>query len=273
MLRFPVDYVAITQKFSATHGGLDLGWKSDPNMPIYAPMDGTIAFEGYFSNGEICSVVHNKELNIMTIQGHLSKSITNDGDSVKQHQQIGNMGSTGNSTAPHCHYEVWANVPDDLKFTENTIQTNRAKYKVDPLTITYLFPDQTANEESYKIVKKSADAVITKPVERNENVPQIKVIADILSVRTEHNTISTKLGIAQKNGIYNDLEVYKDNQYTWHRIADNQWVADDGTWLELLPVIDYEKMYNEQLEINKKLQEENNSLKLKLKDINKISTI
>ena len=74
-----------------------------------------------------------------------------------------------------------------------------------------------------------------------------------------------------QKGIYNDLEVYKDKDYTWHRIADNEWIADTGEWLEIYPRKETEverltrelkqiKKLEEQKEINAKLQE---NLKLK----------
>ena len=62
-----------------------------------------------------------------------------------------------------------------------------------------------------------------------------------MRVRTGHSTISSVLGF-QNKGIYNDLEVCKEKDYTWHRIDDGQWIADDGSWLEKLPVTDYKKL-------------------------------
>jgi murein DD-endopeptidase MepM/ murein hydrolase activator NlpD len=44
-----------------------------------------------------------------TLYGHLSKVIIKKGDKVTKGQIIGLVGSTGTSTAPHCHYEVRVN--------------------------------------------------------------------------------------------------------------------------------------------------------------------
>jgi Peptidase family M23 len=42
----------------------------------------------------------------VTLYGHMSRIDVHEGDYVKKGQVIGRVGSTGTSTAPHCHYEV-----------------------------------------------------------------------------------------------------------------------------------------------------------------------
>ena len=44
-----------------------------------------------------------------TLYGHMDKVFIKKGDIVLKGQQIGTVGSTGTSTAPHCHYEVRIN--------------------------------------------------------------------------------------------------------------------------------------------------------------------
>ena len=42
-----------------------------------------------------------------TLYAHLSRAIVSPGDSVRRGQVIGYSGSSGESTGPHIHYEVW----------------------------------------------------------------------------------------------------------------------------------------------------------------------
>lgn len=128
--------------------------------------------------------------------------------------------------------------------------------------------------------KKIETTKVTQVVERNENIPQIRVIVDNLRVRTGHSTNSSVLGFVQNKGIYNDLEVCKEKDYVWHRIDDNQWIADNGEWLEMLPVTDYKKLYESSLNtiesLNKQISAQNdtiNNLSEKLNKINELSRI
>lgn len=72
---------------------------------------------------------------------------------------------------------------------------------------------------------------ITPTVDRNENVNQIKVIVPELNVRTQPVPSSDSLGFAPQ-GYYNYYEKVENEGYLWYRIADNQWVANNGEWVE-----------------------------------------
>ena len=110
---------------------------------------------------------------------------------------------------------------------------------------------------------------IVNPVERDETTDQLKVLVDSLRVRTGHSTKDSVLGFVQKNAIYNYYETYNDNTYTWYRISDNQWIADNGEWLEIYVAVDYKQMCEALLEEIKHLKETNSNLaneNLTLKD-------
>ena len=119
---------------------------------------------------------------------------------------------------------------------------------------------------------------IVNPVERDETTDQLKVLVDSLRVRTGHSTKDSVLGFVQKNAIYNYYETYNDNTYTWYRIGDNQWIADNGEWLEIYAAVDYKQMCETLLEEIKHLKEtnsnlanENLTLKDKLRQIHNLS--
>lgn len=109
---------------------------------------------------------------------------------------------------------------------------------------------------------------VTPTVERDEKKDQLKVLTDDLRVRVDHTTDSDKIGVVEKNGIYNYYETFKDDKYTWYKIADNQWIANNGEWLEIYPkkesedemlketIVRLEKENLELKQINAKLEQE-----------------
>lgn len=88
-----------------------------------------------------------------------------------------------------------------------------------------------------------------EPVERNTEVNQLKVLVDDLRVRKEPSTNAEVLGMAQKGGIYNDLEQVNANGYVWHKIAQNQFIAFNSEWVELLPKQENEEVIRLKAEI------------------------
>lgn len=92
-----------TQQF---HQGLDIA--NATGTPVVAPANGTIAEAGYSSGyGRYIKIQHG--YGMVTLYGHLSKSLVHGGQRVKKGERIGNVGNTGSSTGPHLHYEVLIN--------------------------------------------------------------------------------------------------------------------------------------------------------------------
>ena len=131
LMHTPVDGARLTSGFgmrfhpllaySRMHQGVDFG--APYGSPIMAAASGTIAFAGsHGGHGNYVMVKHNKELS--TGYAHMSRFAVRSGQSVTQGQVIGYVGSTGLSTGPHLHYEVWlrgqAVNPVALKFLGGT---------------------------------------------------------------------------------------------------------------------------------------------------------
>lgn len=90
------------------HDGIDIaGAMGDP---IYAAADGIIIYSSYNGGyGNMIMIDHgisSEGIKVVSLYGHGSKLLKNVGDVVKQGDIIMEVGSTGNSTGPHTHFEV-----------------------------------------------------------------------------------------------------------------------------------------------------------------------
>ena len=88
------------------HSGIDIG--GDYGDPIYAAQAGTVEYAGWIS-GYGNAVIINHGGGISTLYGHCQSLEVSTGQSVAQGELIAECGSTGNSTGPHCHFEVRVN--------------------------------------------------------------------------------------------------------------------------------------------------------------------
>lgn len=98
------------------HQGLDIGGASF-GAPIVAALDGIVSYAGELGSYGNCVMIDHGN-GITTLYAHGQKILTEKGKVVKQGDLIMEVGSTGNSTGPHCHFEVRANgyTQDPLKY-------------------------------------------------------------------------------------------------------------------------------------------------------------
>lgn len=91
---------------SGAHTGLDIASSSGTGIKVAA--SGTVTFAGWKgSYGYLVVVSHGN--GVQTYYGHCSKLYVSAGQKVKQGQKIAAVGSTGNSTGSHLHFEVRVN--------------------------------------------------------------------------------------------------------------------------------------------------------------------
>jgi murein DD-endopeptidase MepM/ murein hydrolase activator NlpD len=98
---------SITQGFRAYHLGIDIG--SYTGNPVHAADSGYVVVAGWSNVGYGYYIVIDHRNGVQTLYAHLSRFFVNAGDSVGQGTVIGHVGSTGNSTGPHLHFEVIQN--------------------------------------------------------------------------------------------------------------------------------------------------------------------
>ena len=88
---------------STNHKGIDIA--GSRGRAISAADGGTVSYAGWMSGyGYLVIIDHGNGFE--TYYGHNSKLLVSVGDKVYKGQQIAKMGSTGNSTGNHCHFEI-----------------------------------------------------------------------------------------------------------------------------------------------------------------------
>ena len=111
-LRYPTDSRSISAGYpnyssGRYHGGIDFPVSTGSN--VYAAASGTVILVKYlnYSYGPYLIIDHGDGLS--TLYAHNSQILVSVGDKVSAGQVVAKSGSTGNSTGPHCHFEVRVN--------------------------------------------------------------------------------------------------------------------------------------------------------------------
>ena len=152
------------------HSGLD--FKASYGQPIFAVTDGVVAFAGRKGGyGNFVQLNHGGGL--ASGYGHMSRIAARPGGRVRRGQIIGYVGSTGLSTGPHLHYELYRNGrpvnPMSVKFTQ------RAQLSGSDLT------RFKGNLQHLKSVKAGAALTPLRTAPKNDQAPKREI--DRLTLR------------------------------------------------------------------------------------------
>ncbi len=91
------------------HKGVDIAEDvPDSGTPVLAALDGTVTFAEWNGGYGLCVKIRHSN-GMETLYAHLRSYSVNVGDTVTAGQQIGEVGSTGQSTGYHLHFEVTVN--------------------------------------------------------------------------------------------------------------------------------------------------------------------
>ncbi len=103
---WPVNGGYISDHFGGArnHKGLDIA--ADGGTDIYAAADGEVVSAGWNTGGYGYFVQLGHTDEYQTVYGHMSKVLVEEGQYVSRGQLIGKVGTTGDSTGNHCHFEV-----------------------------------------------------------------------------------------------------------------------------------------------------------------------
>ncbi len=96
------------------HGGIDISGRNAAGVHIegadvVASNDGVVIRALYYTTGYGYHVMIDHGGNNWTVYGHLSRILVEQGQYVTQGTVIGKVGTTGNSTGPHLHFEIRLN--------------------------------------------------------------------------------------------------------------------------------------------------------------------
>lgn len=101
-------YSYCSRWFGGSHRGVDIC--ASAGTPIYASAGGTVAKAGYNRAGAGSnygySIIINHAGGYKTVYAHCLSLVVSAGQTVKQGQLIGYVGSTGKSSGNHCHFEI-----------------------------------------------------------------------------------------------------------------------------------------------------------------------
>jgi murein DD-endopeptidase MepM/ murein hydrolase activator NlpD len=87
------------------HSGLDIS--APYGSPVYASADGIVIFAGQREGYGKLVVIDHKYSGVITRYGHLSKINVELGQRIYHSDVLGYVGTTGRTTGPHLHYEIW----------------------------------------------------------------------------------------------------------------------------------------------------------------------
>lgn len=255
-LRFPLsghqsDW-RVTQNFNLNkwHYGIDWTFNKNWDKSVFAAADGCVVYCGYGdvytdgtkteSSGFTIVITHGKdELGnyIATRYQHLAELPKfKQGDTVKQFQKIGEVGSTGYSTGPHLHFEI--------------IQTKTQ------LITGYTTERGNVDPGKYDFYKTEEEKPMSKQYEVNTTLQGYNTATDALNHTNPQTAIIP--------GIYYLYNKYPNGYNGAYNITDDPNKA--GSWINPKDNVKEESPYNKIIRLEKEIE----VLKLKIKQIQNI---
>jgi len=168
-LRAPVNFRYISSSFKRkrfhpiqkrwkAHNGID--YRAKKGTPVVAAGNGKVYGASYDKyNGNYVFIQHGN--GIVTKYIHLSKRAVKKGQRVKQGQLIGNVGSTGQSEAPHLHYAFLVN---GVYRNPRTVKLPDAK----PIAKKYKAEFSALSQQRLQALAGSKNAILSMTIEEEK---------------------------------------------------------------------------------------------------------
>ncbi|MEZ4734539.1 MAG: peptidoglycan DD-metalloendopeptidase family protein [Caldilineaceae bacterium] len=94
----------LTQGYRYDHRALDIA--APAGTPVAAADRGVVLRAGWNAQGYGLFVIIDHNIDYVTLYAHLSEILVEEGQVIAQGEIVGKVGSTGNSTGPHLHFEI-----------------------------------------------------------------------------------------------------------------------------------------------------------------------
>lgn len=195
-LKYPLDFIGITQGYSQNHQAIDLGWHNTPHEKIYSCGVGIVSaiYEDVtFGGGLTLEITYDN--GFKSVFKHLSEIIVNIGDKVDFYQYVANMGDSGwDCRGAHLHLNLY-----------------KDGVRVNPLEYLYVYDNQEVAEKDKDKVLYYHEEPTPTPEPKKLNIgDKVKIIAS--GKATCYGENPTAYGIGWERYI---LDIYDKRPYPY----------------------------------------------------------
>ena len=198
----PVQYESVIRFMGNGHRGDDL--RADAGTEIHAAADGVVVVaQEHYSWGNFVEIDHGTDadgLRWATLYAHMQSYTVQEGQTVHAGDVIGYVGSTGNSTGPHCHFEMYVGgvLLQPRYFTD---------YGADSGELTQEMADQILAEATDNLASSALHTVVANSTGishgYSEDHPGLDITADEgMSVRAFASGTVREAGYDEEKGNY-----------------------------------------------------------------------
>lgn len=212
----PVQYESVSRFMGYGHRGDDL--RADAGTEIHAAADGVVVVaQEHYGWGNFVEIDHGTDadgLRWATLYAHMQSYTVQEGQTVHAGDVIGYVGSTGNSTGPHCHFEMYVGgvLLQPRYFTD---------YGADSGELTQEMADQILAEATDNLASSALHTVVANStgISRgySEDHPGLDITADEgMSVRAFASGTVREAGYDEEKGYYivlNHSDSLEESEY------------------------------------------------------------
>lgn len=226
---FPNHEGWLSQPFKSSHLGIDIGWLDTISVPCRAWQSGICIENSKDPNGSAFVIIQHDDgrwtgyWHVAYNSGVAVGTRVKEGQTVAYRSFSGTNPSTHKPFPPHLHF-VMTKPGMPNKYNWYTMTGNA----IDPIPHCYKLATDKIED-----VKLPLKPNLPEPVNRDEKVDQIEVLATALRCRKSPSLSGDVIGIMSQ-GIYNLKGTKEADGYTWAKVGDDRWIATHEDWTKFL---------------------------------------